>query len=101
MLPKIFDRHHYLNMVHNESAESNIFTSADYSDNVREAKRTFFFSMLRERSILNREECKVEGHKIICRSFDFQINEMYQICSPVLFNSSSAMQHTVLSFAIR
>lgn len=43
MLPKIVDRHHYLNMVHNESAESNIFTSADYSDNVREAKRKFFF----------------------------------------------------------
>lgn len=43
MLSKIIDRYHYLNMVHNKSAESNIFTSADYSDNVREAKRKFFY----------------------------------------------------------
>lgn len=88
MLSKIIDRYHYLNMVHKKSAESNIFTSADYSDNVREAKRTFFFffcNVERERSILHKKESKLEGHERICKPFDFQINEIYQICSPVLF----------------
>lgn len=89
MLPKIFDRHDYLKMVHNKSAESNIFTSADFSDNV------IFFPIWREWSILNREECKVGGHERFCRSFDFQIDRMYQICSPILFNSPSAMLRTV------
>lgn len=43
MKMRTFDRHHYLNMVYNISAESDFFTSADYFDNVREAKRKFFF----------------------------------------------------------
>lgn len=51
--------------------------------------------MLRE-SILKREESKVEGHERICRSSDFQINEMYQICSPVLFITPSTMLHIVV-----
>lgn len=55
---KIIDRYHYLNMVHNKSAESNISTSADYSDNVRES-----FPMLRKQSILNEEKSKLEGHE--------------------------------------
>lgn len=42
MLSKIIDRYHYLNMVQNKSAESNISTSADYSDNVREARKYFY-----------------------------------------------------------
>lgn len=43
--------------------------------------------MLGERRILNEEESKLEGHERICKSSDFQINEIYQICSPVLFKT--------------
>lgn len=86
MRPKIIDRYHYLNMVPNKSAASNIFTSADSSDNVREARRKLFY-VGGERSILNGEESKLEEHERICKPFDFQINEIYQTCSAVLFKT--------------
>lgn len=76
----IVDRY-YLNMVPNKSAESNILTSADCSDNVKK-----FFSG-GEWNILNEEESKLERHERICKAFDFQMNEIEQICRPVLFKN--------------
>lgn len=66
----IVDRY-YLNMVPNKSAESNILTSADCSDNVKK-----FFSVGGEWNILNEEESKLERHERICKAFDFQMNEI-------------------------
>lgn len=65
----IVDRY-YLNMVPNKSAESNILTSADCSDNV---KKVFSGG---EWNILNEEESKLERHERICKAFDFQMNEI-------------------------
>ena len=41
MPSKIIDGYHYSNMGHNRSADLDIFTSADHSDIIREAKRKF------------------------------------------------------------
>lgn len=94
MLPKIFNRCHYLNKEHNESAESNIFSSSSSRRHIREV---FLDAARKRESILTREESKVETHERMCTSFDFQINEMYQICSPVLFISPSGARALQLS----
>lgn len=58
-------------MAQNESAKSNISTSADSSDNVRGREESL-------RSVLNEEE-ELEGHESIW--------QLYQTLTPVLFTT--------------
>lgn len=74
MPTKIIDSYHYLNMVHGKSAEANISTSADCSDNIREAKRKFSLCGRVEHPELRGGKLKV--HERLCQSFHFQINEL-------------------------